>query len=89
MPCGDGTGPIGLGPGTGRRHRRCRGNNNFIGTGRTVFLLEKGWLWRAAIPTALTTLRDLLNPHGLLRQHIGGLLPESNKVKVAITSEKK
>ncbi|MFP4164865.1 MAG: DUF5320 family protein [Chitinispirillaceae bacterium] len=63
MPSGDGTGPLGLGPGTGKRRGWCAG-------GRKVAF------WSLAAPAAAAVIRDVMNPGGVLRgcfrQMLGG-----------------
>ncbi|MFP4014169.1 MAG: DUF5320 domain-containing protein [Chitinispirillaceae bacterium] len=61
MPYGDGTGPFGLGPGTGRKRGWCAG-------GRKVAF------WSLAAPVAAALVRDVMNPGGVLRGCVRQLL---------------
>ena len=67
MPFRDGTGPWGLGPGTGR------GKGRYCGFGyktfsHSVFRGRPGWLLGLVLPLGTAILRDLLNPSGILRR---------------------
>ena len=68
MPRGDGTGPSGLGPNTGRGRGLCGG------AGHTLFGGGRGWFWGLAAPAVAAIARDLANPSGLLRRLARGLL---------------
>lgn len=59
MPYRDGTGPFGLGHGTGRGRGGCR-TSSFLGVRRIGF-------FSSLIPVAAAVLRDMANPDGLLR----------------------
>ncbi len=67
MPSGDGTGPWGFGPGTGRGRLGCRGAGR-----RQLFRpgLPTGRRWQAGIvaPLLIAAFRDLTNPSGFLRR---------------------
>ncbi|MBD3322002.1 MAG: hypothetical protein GF350_12970 [Chitinivibrionales bacterium] len=63
MPFRDGTGPQGLGPGTGRGRGWCRGF--FFPGGR--FSIRRTGIFSALVPVAGAVIRDAMNPHGLLR----------------------
>ena len=63
MPYRDGTGPFGLGPGTGRGRGWCR-PFSFM---RPGFGLRRIGFLGALIPVAAAALQDLANPNGLLR----------------------
>ena len=65
MPRGNGTGPMGFGPGTGRGKGGC-----VPGTGKPGM---KRVLWGAVIPFAGAVIKDIINPHGILRSLIGKL----------------
>lgn len=67
MPGRDGTGPFGIGPGTGRRRGSCRSGRRFDGAGRMMPHNRGGWFFGAAAPLAVAAIRDLVNPRGLLR----------------------
>lgn len=63
MPRGDGTGPLGQGPGTGRGRGWCRGflfPNDRFSSKRLGFL-------GALVPLVGAVIRDAINPNGLLR----------------------
>jgi hypothetical protein len=79
MPLGDGTGPLGLGPRTGRGKGRCGAGARLGGTGRILFRGRKGWLLGIAAPAVAAVVRDLANPSGLLRQFIRGVLPHKKE----------
>jgi hypothetical protein len=74
MPLGDGTGPRGWGPGTGRGRGGCR---NFSS-------LPVGFGWRGMgifgtmLPIAAAIVRDLANYNGLLRSFSRKLLPKKH-----------
>ncbi|MBN1574965.1 MAG: DUF5320 family protein [Chitinispirillaceae bacterium] len=72
MPLGDGTGPRGLGPGTGRGRGGCRGfSYSPVGFG------PRGMgIFGAIIPIAAAIVRDLSNYNGLLRSFSRKLLPK-------------
>lgn len=63
MPGADGTGPLGLGPGTGRRRGWCGQLLSY--TDRSV--RRRLGLLAVAAPVAVALVRDLTNPVGLLR----------------------
>jgi len=65
MPRRDGTGPMGFGPGTGRGKGGC-----FPGSGKKGM---KRVLWGAVIPFAGAVLKDMTNPHGIIRSVLGKL----------------
>ena len=79
MPRGDGTGPLGQGPGTGRGRGWCRG---FLFPNDRFSSMRLGFLG-ALVPLAGAVIRDAVNPNGLLRSFSRKLL--SNK----ISSQKK
>jgi hypothetical protein len=64
MPLHDGTGPWGLGPGSGRR-RRGRCYTNVFQSG---FDRKHGWLFGVLLPLGTAIVRDLLNPSGVIRR---------------------
>jgi hypothetical protein len=64
MPLHDGTGPRGLGPGSGRRRRgRC-----FTNVFQSGFDRKPGWLFGVLLPLGTAIVRDLLNPSGVIRR---------------------
>ncbi len=65
MPGGNGTGPIGFGPGTGRGKGGC-----LSGKGKKGM---KQALWGAVIPCAGAVIKDITNPHGIIRSLLGKL----------------
>jgi hypothetical protein len=65
MPRRDGTGPMGFGPGTGRGRGWC-----FSGSGKKGM---KRVLWGAVIPLAGAVIKDITNPHGIIRSLLGKL----------------
>jgi hypothetical protein len=75
MPRGNGTGPAGIGPGTGRRRGPCGNGTGFGGIGRTAFRARNPWLLGLAMPLVVAAIRDLVNPKGLLRQCATVLFP--------------
>lgn len=68
MPSGNGTGPWGLGPRTGRKRGRCFTGNRYTVFSPTLFSGKKGLLFGIIIPVFAAIIRDLLNPSGILRQ---------------------
>jgi hypothetical protein len=79
MPFGDGTGPFGSGPGTGRGKGWCKTGFRFAHIGRTAIHGQNRWLLGLAAPVIIAAIRDLVNPKGLLRQIASVFL--SNKTK--------
>jgi hypothetical protein len=79
MPARDGTGPVGMGPGTGRGRGWCRTGVRFSAIGWTAFRGKNRWLLGLAAPVIAAAVRDLINPKGVLR-HIASAL-RSNKRK--------
>ncbi len=63
MPRGDGTGPFGLGPGTGRGRGWCRG----FSSGWSGFGPRRMGFIGSLVPVAAAVIRDLMNSNGLLR----------------------
>ena len=80
MPSGDGTGPFGLGPGTGRRKGRCNTGSCFGDIGRGAFRGKNRWLFGLAAPLVIAVIRDLTSPTGFLRQLSAAFLP-GNRMK--------
>ncbi len=77
MPRGDGTGPLGQGPGTGRGRGWCRGflfPNDRFSSKRLGFL-------GALVPLVGAVIRDAINPNGLLRSVSRKLLINRKPVK--------
>lgn len=77
MPRGDGTGPLGQGPGTGRERGWCRGflfPNDRFSSRRLGFL-------GALVPLVGAVIRDVINPNGLLRSVSRKLLSNRKPVK--------
>lgn len=74
MPFGNRTGPLGLGPGTGRRKGHCNTSFRFGDIGRAAFRGKNKWLFGLAAPLAIAVVRDLVNPRGLLRQVVSALI---------------
>jgi len=66
MPLRDGTGPLGLGPGSGRGKGRCYTGFGYRSMSRTVFHGRPGWLLGIAVPLVAAVLRDLLNPSSMI-----------------------
>jgi hypothetical protein len=75
MPRGDGTGPMGLGPRTGRGRGMCSAWSRIGGIGRVHRRRGGGLLWGLAVPVAAAAVGELLNPRGRLRQVMRALLP--------------
>ena len=73
MPRGDGTGPFGFGPATGRGRGGC---------GRFSYMIRPGFLPRrmrligSLVPVAAAVIRDLGNANGLLRSFARKMLPQ-------------
>jgi len=63
MPLHDGTGPWGLGPGSGRRRGRC-----YTNVFQSGFDRKHGWLFGVLLPLGTAIVRDLLNPSGVIRR---------------------
>ena len=74
MPFGDGTGPLGGGPGTGRGRGRCEG----FPFSRPGFGPRGVRIVGAIIPIAAAIVRDLANHNGLLRSFSRKLLPKKH-----------
>jgi hypothetical protein len=68
MPSGDGTGPWGLGPGTGRGKGWCKTGFGVANFGRSAFRGKNKWLVGLAAPLVIAAIRDLASPTGFLRQ---------------------
>lgn len=68
MPFGDGTGPLGLGPGTGRGKGWCRFGMVSGSAWRMPFRGRKKWIAGIAAPLIAAVIRDLANPSGFLRR---------------------
>lgn len=68
MPLRNGTGPSGLGPGTGRGRGGCRSGSGYRNISRPIFRGRQGWLAGLVVPLVTVILRDLLNPSGVLRR---------------------
>jgi hypothetical protein len=77
MPRSDGTGPLGLGPGTGRGRGWCKTGIPLPGFGRAMFRGKNRWLFGMAVPVIVAAIRDLANPEGRLRQMARSLLAHS------------
>ncbi len=56
MPNKDGTGPSGMGPGTGKGREKCFGR-----------IQGRGLFYSIIIPAATGAVRDLMNPNGFIR----------------------
>ncbi len=70
MPQGDGTGPFGNGPGTGRGRRKPNGCNFFTKTqGR-----KRLSFFAVVTPVVGALAKDITNPNGILRSLIKKLL---------------
>ncbi|MGD9202323.1 MAG: DUF5320 domain-containing protein [Chitinispirillia bacterium] len=70
MPGGDGTGPFGMGPRMGRKMGWCKGYLYPEGH----FSSRRMGIIGALIPIAGALIRDVFNPHGLLRSFGNKLL---------------
>lgn len=75
MPLNDGTGPFGLGPGTGRRRGWCNAGFRFGNIGCGAVRGKNRWLLGLAAPLVVAVIRDLASPTGFLRQFISAFLP--------------
>jgi len=64
MPLRDATGPLGLGPGTGRGKGICNTRFGY----RNMFRVRQGWYFVIVVPFVAVILRDLLNPSGMIRR---------------------
>jgi len=76
MPRGDGTGPFGMGPGTGRRRGGCAPRIGFSPGGRIPSPVRNRWLLGLAVPVIVAAIRDISNPRGLLRQCASVFFPK-------------
>ena len=74
MPGGNGRGPFGLGPGTGRGRGWCRTGIRFFSP--DPIRGKNRWLLGFAVPVIAAALHDLSNPQGLLRRIAATLLPD-------------
>ncbi|MBD3343878.1 MAG: hypothetical protein GF401_02305 [Chitinivibrionales bacterium] len=63
MPQRDGTGPLGSGPGTGRRRGWCK--RFFFPRGS--FSMRRAGIVSTLIPVAGALIRDAMNPNGLVQ----------------------
>jgi len=63
MPRGDGTGPIGMGPRTGRKMGWCKS----VFYSRDVFNVKRFGIIRSVIPVLAALIGDALNPNGIIR----------------------
>ena len=77
MPSGDGTGPFGMGPRTGRKMGWCKGYLYPEG----YFSSRRMGIIGILIPIAGALIRDVFNPHGLLRSFGNKLLTEKTNDK--------
>lgn len=68
MPLRDGTGPLGLGPGSGRRNDNCYAGFGYRNISRGIFHGRQGRLLSIGVPLVAAILRDLLNPSGVIRR---------------------
>lgn len=68
MPLHDGTGPWGMGAGTGRKKGTCFAGFDHRRMSQSVFRGRQSWLVGIAVPLVTTVLRDLLNPSGVIRR---------------------
>lgn len=68
MSLRDGTGPFGLGPGSGRRKGRCCIGSGYRNASRSVFGGRNGWLLGLAASFVTAVLRDLMSPSGILHR---------------------
>jgi len=68
MPLYDGTGPLGLWTGSGRRRRRFCSEFSHRQTPRSGFKERSGCLLIIALPLFTAVIRDLMNPSGVFRQ---------------------
>jgi hypothetical protein len=65
MPFGDGTGPLGMGPHTGRNSWYLKQNG--MGRRNAGSWGKRGLLAGFAVPVVAAVLRDISNPYGFLR----------------------
>jgi len=68
MPLHDGTGPLGLGPRTGRGKGRCCTGFEYKSVSYSALGRRNGWLLGIVLPLGTAILRDLLNPSGVIRR---------------------
>lgn len=68
MPLHDGTGPWGLGPGSGRGSGRCLTGTGHKSAFHYGFNRKHGLLFGMLLPIGTAIVRDLLNPSGVIRQ---------------------
>jgi len=68
MPLRNGTGPSGLGPGTGRGRGGCRSGSAYRTISHPLLRGRQGWLAGLVVPLVTVIVRDLLNPAGVLRR---------------------
>lgn len=66
MPLRDGTGPLGLGLGSGRRRGGCYSGSGYRSISHSAFRERKGLLLSIAVPLVVAVLRDLFNQSGVL-----------------------
>ena len=68
MPMLDKTGPLGLGPKSGRRRGRCLDGYDSRRVARLFFNRRYGRVLSIAVPLSVAVVRELLKPSGLIRQ---------------------
>jgi len=70
MPLHDGTGPRGMGPGTGRGNGRCYWGNSYKNILNSGVGTKNNWLLGMLLPLGTMLVRDLLNSSGVIRRII-------------------
>lgn len=82
MPLCDGTGPLGLGPRTGRGKGRCCTGFNYKSISYSVLSRKYGWLLGLVLPPGTVILRNLLNPSGVIRRVGNGDISSAEERKM-------
>jgi hypothetical protein len=85
MPLHDRTGPLGLGPGTGRGRGGCYSGFGCRTIVSSIVTRRSNWLIGIAAPLVAAVVRDLLNPSGMIRS----VLNVSSHKRVLTNSHKK
>lgn len=68
MPLRDGTGPSGLGPGSGRGRGGCYTGSGYRNVSRMISYGRPGWLLGIAVPLVAAVVRDLMNHTGVIHR---------------------